>query len=153
MKKLVKWIVAAGLLAAVGMQFFNPPLENPKVAPDEDFIAVSAPPAEIALLLRHACYDCHSDQTTWPWYSRVAPVSWFVAGHVNDAREAMNFSEWPKDDAESARKGLNRLVRQVQTGKMPLPSYTWMHPASRLTGAQREQLTDWAVKTAAGLKD
>jgi hypothetical protein len=76
-----------------------------------------------------------------------------VAGHVNDAREALNFSEWPNDDPDSARKGWNRIVRQVREGKMPLPSYTWMHPASRLSDAQRKQLTDWAGTAAAQLKN
>lgn len=153
MKKLLKWVLAVVLLAAAVAQFFNPALTNPPVGPGEDLMAVHAPPAEIAALLHSACYDCHSDETLWPWYSHVAPVSWFVAGHVNDAREALNFSEWPNDDADSARKDWSRITRQVGAGKMPLPSYTWMHPASRLTAAQRETLTNWTGQAAAELKN
>ncbi|MGA3180604.1 MAG: heme-binding domain-containing protein [Verrucomicrobiota bacterium] len=153
MKKPVKWIFAAGLAAAAGLQFLNPPLTNPAVAPGDDLMASNAPPAAIAALLRGACYDCHSYETKWPWYGHVAPVSWFLAGHVNDAREAMNFSDWPNDDPQAARKSFSRILRQVQTGRMPLRSYTWMHPASRLTPAQRQELADWAGKTAAALKE
>ncbi len=116
MKKTVKWIcrrAAGGGRGAV----FNPALTNPPVGAGEGFDGRNAPPAEIAALLHNACYDCHSYATKWPWYSHVAPVSWFVAGHVNDAREAMNFSEWPHDDAYKAGKRLNQVGRQVQDGQ------------------------------------
>jgi hypothetical protein len=152
MKKAARWILAAALVGAVGMQFFNPKLTNPAVGPGDDLMASNAPPPAIATMLHEACYDCHSYETRWPWYGHVAPASWFLSGHVNDAREAMNFSDWPNDDADSARNYLNHIVHQVQSGKMPLRSYTWMHPAARLTDAQRKKLTDWAAKTAAGLK-
>jgi hypothetical protein len=152
MKRAAKWFLALVAVAAVAAQFFNPALTNPPVEPGRDMMATNAPPAEIAALLRAACYDCHSFTTTWPWYSHVAPVSWFVAGHVNDARDAMNFSEWPHDDAYSAGKRWNKISRRVDEGAMPLPSYTWMHPAARLTADQRKQLSVWAAKQADTLK-
>jgi uncharacterized membrane protein len=154
MKKMVKWVLAAALAVAVAavLQFFNPALTNPPVAPGEDLMASNAPPAEVAALLHNACYDCHSDTTQWPWYSHVAPVSWFVAGHVNDAREAMNFSAWPHEDAYKAGKRWSKISHRVEDGSMPLSSYTWMHPASRLTEEQRKQLGDWAAKAAEKLQ-
>jgi hypothetical protein len=82
----------------------------------------------------------------------VAPVSWFVTGHVNEGREAMNFSEWPHDDAYKAGKRWAKISRRLKDGSMPLTSYTWIHPASRLTGEQRKQLGDWAGKEAERLK-
>jgi hypothetical protein len=152
MRRALKWLLAVLAAAAVAAQFFNPALTNPPVAPGKDMMASNAPPAEIAALLHQACYDCHSDATRWPWYSHVSPVSWFVAGHVQDARDAMNFSEWPHDDAYKAGKRWAKISHRVDEGSMPLPSYTWMHPASRLTAAQRKQLSDWAAKEADSLK-
>jgi hypothetical protein len=152
MKKIVIWLVAALLAAAAVLQFFNPALTNPPVAPGEDLMASNAPPAEIAALLHNACYDCHSYTTTWPWYSHVAPLSWFLTSHVSDAREAMNFSAWPHGDAYKEGKRWTKISHQVDNGSMPLASYTWMHPASRLTQEQRKQLSDWAAKEAERLK-
>jgi hypothetical protein len=152
MKRGVKWSLAALAAAAAGAQFFNPALTNPPVAPGEDMMASNAPPAEIAALLHSACYDCHSHTTRWPWYSHVWPVSWFVTSHVNDAREGMNFSEWPHDDDYKAGKRWGKISKHVEDGSMPLTSYTWLHPASRLTAAQRKQLEDWADKEAERLK-
>jgi hypothetical protein len=152
MKRGVKWSLAALAAAAAGAQFFNPALTNPPVTPESDLMATNPPPAEIAALLHHACYDCHSYATQWPWYSHLAPVSWFVTGHVNDAREAMNFSEWPHDDAYKAGKRWAKISRRVEDGSMPLTSYTLLHPASRLTDEQRKQLSDWARATAEKLK-
>jgi len=152
MKKPVKWMLGGGLATAVVLQFFNPALTNPPVAAGGDLMARNAPPAEIAALLHNACYDCHSYATKWPWYSHVAPVAWFVTGHVNDGREAMNFSEWPHDDGYKAGKRWAKISRRVEEASMPLPSYTWIHPAARLTQEQRKQLSDWARATADKLK-
>lgn len=152
MKKAVKWLLAVVLAVMVAMQFFNPPLTNPPVPPGADLMASNAPPAEIAALLHHACYDCHSYTTTWPWYGHLAPVSWFLTSHVNDARAALNFSEWPHDDPYKAGKRWGKISHRVADGSMPLPSYTWMHPASRLTADQRMQLSDWAARTAEKLQ-
>jgi hypothetical protein len=152
MKKMVKWFLAAMLAAAIVLQFFNPALTNPPVAPGGDLMASNAPPAQVAALLHNACYDCHSYATKWPWYSHVSPVSWFLASHVNDAREAMNFSVWPHGDAYKEGKRWSKISHRVDDGSMPLASYTWMHPASRLTEEQRKQLGDWAAQAAEGSK-
>lgn len=140
------------LATAVVLQFFNPALTNPPVAPGKDVMASNAPQAGIAALLHQACYDCHSCATKWPWYSHVAPLSWFVTSHVNEGREAMNFSEWPHDDAYKAAKRWTKISRRVDDGSMPLTSYTWIHPPARLTAEQRKQLSDWSAKMADKLK-
>ncbi len=153
MKKPVKWICGVVLVTAAGLQFFNPVLTNPPVQSGRDLMAGHPPPPQIAALLRNACYDCHSHETRWPWYSHVVPVSRFLMSDINEGREAMNFSEWPHDDAEDARGLLGSIRTEVEEGRMPLQSYTWMHRAARLTPAQRKALTDWAAKAAATLKD
>jgi len=101
-------------------------------------------PGEVREILRRACYDCHSHETVWPWYSRVAPLSWWVVSHVNEARGDLNFSEWPRFDPELAGLALRDIETQVTRKKMPLPSYTIMHPGARLSDDERRTLIDWA---------
>jgi hypothetical protein len=116
------------------------------------FDSTNLPPAEIATLLHQACYDCHSYETHWPWYGHVAPVSWWLDSHVNDARASLNFSEWPHNDLQKAAKKWSHIGDAVRDGDMPLPSYAKIHKAARLTGTQRNALSDWADEEADRLK-
>ena len=147
MRRRVKWIGVGVLAVAGGMQLFNPARTNPPVAPGRDLCATNAPPAVVALL-HAACYDCHSHETRWPWYSRVAPVSWFVVDDVNKARRHVNFSKWPHDDLHRARAKVNAMRDQISEGEMPLPTYTWMHAEARLTANDRATLIQWAEQEA-----
>jgi hypothetical protein len=131
-------------LAVIALQFTNPPRQNPPVLPGHDVLAGDTPPPSIANYLKTSCYDCHSFETKWPWYSHIAPVSWFVARDVEAARASLNFSEWPHDDDRRAHKRWRRIADEVQNGEMPLPSYGWMHRQARLNARQRAELVNWA---------
>ena len=152
MKKKLKWIFAAGVVVFALLQLMNPTRTNPPVTPGHDLMATKAPPPQIAALLHAACYDCHSYETKWPWYSRIAPVSWLVVGDVKDGRERMNFSDWPRELPERAAKRLGRISEEVGYKDMPPSKYTLMHPEARLTADQRQQLIHWADQEAARLK-
>jgi hypothetical protein len=152
LKKRAQWLLAGLLLAAVLIQFFPPDRTNPPVEPGHDLLASNSPPAEVLSLLRSACYDCHSHETRWPWYSRISPVSWWVAKHIEDGREELNFSEWPHDRPRRARSLWRNITVEVKGGSMPLPSYTWVHTDSRLNPEQRQLLLDWAEKQIELLK-
>jgi hypothetical protein len=152
MKKKLKWIFAAGVVVFALLQLMNPTRTNPPVTPGHDLMATNAPPLQIAALLHAACYDCHSYETKWPWYSRIAPVSWLVVGDVKDGRERMNFSDWPRELPERAAKRLGRISEEVGYKDMPPSKYTLMHPEARLTADQRQQLIHWADQEAARLK-
>lgn len=108
--------------------------------------STNAPPPQISAMLHSACYDCHSYETHWPWYGYVAPVSWWLAGHVRDARASLNFSEWPHDNPKKAAKKWNYIADSVREGDMPLPSYLKIHKEARLTEEQKNELADWAEK-------
>jgi Haem-binding domain len=149
MKKILKWILAGLVLVFVLLQFTNPARTNPPFDPAHDLMATNPPPPEIAALMHGACYDCHSDETRWPWYGHIAPVSWLVASDVNDARRHVNFSDWPYDDPRRAARRLGDMSDDVQSGDMPPTDYTWMHPAARLTAAQRAAFVKWADAAAA----
>ena len=93
-------------------------------------------------IAQRACFDCHSNEVVWPWYSNVAPASWLVAHDVEEARGYLNFSDWLPGDVE-----LDDVQKVLQNGQMPPPQYKLMHAASRLTAAERQQLLDGLLKT------
>ncbi|HET9359251.1 MAG TPA: heme-binding domain-containing protein [Vicinamibacterales bacterium] len=139
------------LVVGLAMQFFGSARTNPAPDPDRDIRrTVSVPPYADAILTR-ACRNCHSNDTTWPWYSYVAPASWLVVAHVNQGREHMNLSQWP-DQPEDAADLLGTLCEEVREGRMPVPSYTWVHGEARLSDAERTRLCDWANQAAAQLE-
>jgi hypothetical protein len=126
------------LLVLGAAQFIPVDRTNPPVKSE-----VSAPPP-VEAMLRRACYDCHSNQTRWPWYSRVAPVSWFVAHHVHEGRKDLNFSEWPLFDLDGQDLALEGIRKQLENRRMPLESYLLLHPEARLTDAEIDTLLRWA---------
>ena len=112
-----------------------------------DFIAAARPPAAVAATLRAACYDCHSHETRWPWYSRLAPVSWLIASDVNEGREHLNLSDWPAEPARAA-KNLDRMNEVIDYREMPPRKYTLLHSAARLDESQRKEILDWTAAAA-----
>lgn len=136
----------------VALQFTNPAHSNPPVLTGHDLMVSNSPPPAVAALLKEVCYDCHSYETRWPWYSYVAPFSYPLVGHVNDARDRLNFSDWPHMDPARARKKLKHIADAVDSGEMPLRQYTWLHPRARLDQTQRQLLTEWAGHEAKRLE-
>ena len=123
-------VVTIVLLAAI--QLVRPARVNPPVDPDRTLqSAVPAHPG--APVVARACQNCHSNQTQWPWYSHVAPVSWLVTHDVNEARSAVNFSEWAAYSPERQRKLLQESCKEVKEGEMPMSIYVLMHPEAKLT--------------------
>jgi hypothetical protein len=150
LKRKLKWFFAAATAGFALLQLTNPPRTNPPVV--SDLMATNAPPPQIAAMLHAACYDCHSSETRWPWYSRVAPVSWLIASDVKEGREHLNLSVWPNDNPMRAAKRLDRMSDEIGSGEMPLEKYTKIHADARLTEIQRRELTDWLDAEAAKLK-
>jgi len=149
MKKRLKWIPAVALVGFALLQLTNPSHTNPPVK--SDFIAATSPPASVAASFRAACYDCHSHETKWPWYSRIAPVSSLIASDVNEGRKHLDFSDWPADSAAVAKK-LDRINEVLDYREMPLKKYTLLHADARLTETQRKEIMDWTDTAAAKLR-
>lgn len=129
---------AAALAVAAVLQLVPVARTNPPVTSDVDA------PRDVQAILERSCYDCHSNRTRWPWYSRVAPVSWLVARDVRLGRRELNFSEWPAFDFEEQDDLMAHIAKQVERGRMPLPIYLTMHPGARLSAADRRTLVAWA---------
>jgi len=148
MKKL-KWIFAVLVAGFALLQFTNPARTNPPVV--SDMMASNPPPPQIAAMLHASCYDCHSYETKWPWYSHIAPVSWLVASDVKDGRRDMNLSDWPSDPMRAAKR-LEDMSEKIGYDEMPPSKYTVIHADARLTESQRKELTDWLDAEAKRLK-
>jgi len=122
------------LALAIGIQFVAVERTNPEVVSDFDG------PPEIEALLRRACYDCHSNETVWPWYSKVAPMSWMLSEHVLDGRKHLNFSEW---DEEEAWDSYEEIGEAVASGEMPLKGYLLLHGEAKLSDEEKTALLVW----------
>ena len=138
--------LAAIALAALfaGAQFIGPARTNPPVVGGQSIESHVRMTPEVAGLLERSCADCHSNRTDWPWYSNVAPASWFVVDHVEHGRRHLNFSEWARfDDAERGEM-LDQICFEAKKGAMPLDSYTLLHRDARLSPADVNTLCEWA---------
>lgn len=146
-------MLIAGLFLAI--QFIRPEFKNPPVDPALDFQQQMQAPGEVVDILKKACYDCHSNETKYPWYAQVAPVSWFLANHINEGREKLNFSTFGTLSAEDRAEALEDVPESVQEGEMPLPSYTWLglHPEANLTVEERGTLMNWFNANGGGEAD
>lgn len=150
---MVKKILLALLILFVLIQFFGIDTELPASDPSADFITVAQPHSEVTALLQDACYDCHSFKSEYPWYSQVAPLSWWIQDHILEGREHLNFSEWTSYSASRADHKLEEIIEMVEEEEMPLPSFTWAHPEARLSNEQRKQLIDWFTNYRAVMAD
>ena len=141
--KIAKWlvIIIAGLLLV--LQFIRPARTNPPVDESQTIFTRMQMTPQVAAILNRCCVDCHSNKTVWPWYTNVAPLSWFIVNHVNTGRGMMNLSEWGRLDADKQSRKLRQICDQVEDGAMPLSSYTPMHPGSKLSSEDKKTLCDW----------
>ena len=138
-----KKILIGLVVVVVAIQFVRPEKNDSGAGPD-DLAALYVPPPEVRQILERACYDCHSNRTRYPWYAEVQPVGWWLASHINDAKNQLNFSEFGSYDEHHQVKKLQSLSDEVTDRSMPLKSYTWIHRDAKLTDAQIKTLADWA---------
>ncbi len=140
--KVVRWILVGIPFVFVAIQFA--PVERSNPAAEADVPA----PANVRAILRRACYDCHSNETVWPWYSRVAPFSWLVVRDVREGRKELNFSTWNRISTRQQVKKLKESWKEVDEGEMPPWYYLSMHRDATLSAEDRAALHSWALSTA-----
>lgn len=138
MKRPLRNLLIGIAIVLVGIQFVPVTRMNPPV---ETEVPVTP---EVRTVLKESCYDCHSNETVWPWYSGVAPVAWLVAYDVQEAREKLNFSTWNRYDAKEQAHKVEEILEEVGEGKMPLPKYVRLHPGARITPGDMALLRQWA---------
>lgn len=142
-RKTLRWLIVIAASLLLIAQLIRPAKTNPS---SDQSLALKSQlhlHEKVGAILERSCADCHSNHTRWPWYSNIAPVSWFVIDHVNEGRRELNFSEWGKYDKRRQAKKLDEMCEQVKAGEMPLSSYTPLHPGSKLTEEDVKVLCDW----------
>jgi len=144
---MLRGLLATAIIVLAGMQFFGPARTNPATTPAQALAAKIAVPDDIHAVLKRSCWDCHSNETQWPWYAHVAPMSWGVIGDVNEGRDHLNFTDWHYSPEEGADL-LDGICKQIKRKRMPLPSYTWIHWGAKLSDAEIKRLCTWANDSA-----
>lgn len=144
MKKAIKTTLVALLVVLVLMQFYRPAKNNGPIDGPTDISVAYAAPAEVMNVLHKSCYDCHSNHTEYPWYNNIQPVALWLADHVDEAKDELNFSEFGTYKTKRKLKKLKEIVHEVEEGDMPLSSYTLLHGEARLTPQEKQLLIDWA---------
>jgi hypothetical protein len=147
-KKELKIIALFLLGAFLIIQFIPSGLPGNNPAEGFDLVTRNNVHPEIATILRSACYDCHSQEVKFPWYSYVAPVSWQVAKDINNGREHLDFSNWEQLSKRKKVKMLAEISEVVGSGEMPLRIYKVTHSDANLSSEQRQQIVDWADNLA-----
>jgi hypothetical protein len=130
--KTLKIILLFAIIIFAGIQFIPTDMNVSDTVPETDFIKMYNPPQKVANILQNACYDCHSNNTAYPWYNKVQPVSWFLEGHINEAKEHLNFSEFGQLSDRKKRSRIKSIAGQIEDGEMPLFSYKLLHKEARL---------------------
>ena len=143
MKK--KIFIGIGVLLVL-IQFIRIDQTNPPVEIEKDIITITKPDEKIVNMLKDACYDCHSHETKYPWYSNVAPISWLLADHRDHGKGHLNFSIWGEYSKKRKDHKLEECIEMVQEGEMPMKSYVWFHPEAKLTDGQQQYLLEWFAK-------
>jgi len=138
-----KKIVLALVAAVVIMQFIRPSLNQSEPIAAGDISKVMTVPQEVHTLLISKCYDCHSNNTNYPWYAHIQPVGWFLNGHVVEGKEHLNFSAFNTYNAEKAAHKLEEVGEAFTEGWMPLDSYTMIHQDAKVTPADVQLITNW----------
>lgn len=144
MKKYFKKIVILGLIIFLLMQLYQP-ARNIAYEQDIslDFVSQYNAPKNIETILRTSCYDCHSNNSNYPWYSSIEPGTFFMANHINEGKKELNFNEFGNYSNRRKSSKLKAILNQIKTNEMPLSSYTIIHKNAVLNENQKEQIINW----------
>ena len=147
MTRKKKWL-AGTIVVLAAIQFIQPARNQSGQASFKGFASLYHAPGNVRTILHNACYDCHSNTTRYPWYANIQPGGWWLAKHIRDGKEELNFDTF--GDYSSRRKAakLRAIAGSLRDGSMPPASYKWLHPAARLSSGQRDTLLRWLEHAA-----
>ncbi|GGD13159.1 heme-binding domain-containing protein [Hyunsoonleella pacifica] len=150
--KITKIIALILLIGFVGIQFVPTDLNQSDIVPKTDFLLVNNTPENISTLLQESCYDCHSNNTQYPWYNKVQPAAWFLENHIKDGKEELNFNEWDAYSNRRKNSKLKSIINQVKDDEMPLASYTLIHKDARLSKSEKTLIIDYVKNLKENLR-
>ena len=145
--KILKKILIGLLVVFIAIQFYRPEKNISKENDIAAFMQETNPPEEVRTILKTTCFDCHSNNTVYPWYDNIAPVSFWLADHIEEGKSELNFSEWATYSDKKKDHKLEELYEETEKRSMPLKEYTWTHEEARLTQAQIDAVVKWAKDT------
>lgn len=147
-----KKILIAVLAVFIIIQFIKPEKNVSAEDSPNDIFAHYQAPDDIKQLVQSACYDCHSNNTVYPWYAEIQPVAWWLADHVKEGKSELNFSEFASYSPKKGDHKLEEFVEMLEAGEMPLKSYTLIHRDAKLSAEQVAKLSNWAKELRAQIK-
>jgi hypothetical protein len=143
---LIKKILLAASIVFIVIQFVRPAQNKNRQVSPADISKIDSVPENVQTILKRSCYDCHSNHTNYPWYFNIQPAGWWLASHVKDGKEELNFSEFGQYSIRRQRSKLNSIAKTVEDGTMPFPSYAFLHKEAVLTKDEKAIIIDWANK-------
>jgi len=144
--KLLKKILVSLGVVFVGIQLVPAKRNLSSETPVTDFMKVYELPKTIELKLKSSCYDCHSNNTYYPWYNKIQPVAWLLENHIDEAKEELNFSEFDNYSTRKKKSKLKSIISQIRDDDMPLSSYTLMHADAKLSASEKKEIMEWMTQ-------
>ena len=130
-------------MALIVIQFFPITLNESDTVPQSDFMVENQVPATIKNRLQISCYDCHSNNTDYPWYSKIQPAAWYLEDHIQEGKDELNFNEWAEYSDRRKNSKLRSIISQIEEDKMPLDSYTLIHKDAILSDEDKRVIIDY----------
>ncbi len=150
---MVRKILLLLLVAFIVIQFFRPEKNVSTTISENDITKVYPVPENVQQIFARSCNDCHSNNTCYPWYAEVQPAAWFLADHVKDGKDELNFSEFGSYRIARQNKKMKECIKQIKEGEMPIESYTLMHGDAKLSEADKQTVISWCESIQKTLQD
>lgn len=150
---MAKKILLGLLIILVVIQFIRPTPNTSDIPSENDIRVHYSVPSNVLSILKRACFDCHSNNTNYPWYSYIQPVAWWLDHHIQEGKEELNFSEFASYSPKKADHKLEEMIEMVEDEEMPLESYTYVHKDAILSDSEKELLINWAKELRNTIKE
>lgn len=145
--RLIKKIGLVLIVVFIAIQFMQPARNKSDLVLPTDISKLVVIPDSVQVILKNACYDCHSNNTSYPWYSNIQPMAWLMARHIRQGKAALNFSEFGNYSSRKQLSKLTGITNSIRDDIMPISSYKWMHKSARLTKDEKELLINWVQQS------
>lgn len=140
---MVKKILIGLLAIVLLMQVMQPTKNQSDSLSENDISKTYALPAGVHATLVEKCYDCHSNNTKYPWYIHIQPIGWWMASHIQEGKEHLDFSEFKTYPSKKANHKLEEVSEEIAKGHMPIGSYLWIHPETKVTAEEQKSINEW----------
>jgi hypothetical protein len=144
--RILKIIAIVALVVLLGIQFIPTERNQSDIVPTTDFMLVHNVPKKIQDKLQVSCYDCHSNNTAYPWYNKIQPVAWFLEDHVKNGKAELNFSKWGSLSSRRKASKLRSIIKQIESGEMPMDSYTLIHKDAKFSKEQTNEIINFITQ-------